>query len=166
MKLILLLPLIVYLCLMLVNIELLKDFQSVNIFWALILDGPVVMFSSVFFVLYGILVYLTYSWINSYQAHKIKKLDSEITRLKSELYTNQKGLIDELKQDYKNQLASFKQDNDHKFETMIRYNQYTLEKVIDETHGSYEKYRKETQKLLREAKADTTFLEKLKVWKR
>lgn len=124
------------------------------------------MFSSVFFVVYGVLVYLTYSGLNSLQAHKIRKLDNEITKLKSELYTNQKGLLDEIRQEYKNQLFDFKQNNDQKFETMIRYNQYTLEKVIDETHGSYEKYRKETQKLLKEANADTSFLEKLKVWKR
>jgi len=151
---------------MLVNLELLRDFQQVNLFGAMILEWPVVMFSSVFFVVYGVLVYLTYSGLNSLQAHKIRKLDNEITKLKSELYTNQKGLLDEIRQEYKNQLFDFKQNNDQKFETMIRYNQYTLEKIIDETHGSYEKYRKETQKLLKEANADTSFLEKLKVWKR
>lgn len=166
MKLILLLPLVLYLCLMLVNMELLRDFQNINIFGAIMLEGPIVMFSSIFFVLYGVLVYLAYSGLNTLQAHKIKKLDNEITRLKAELYTGQKALLDELKNDYKEIIHQFKQDNDLKFETMIRYNQYTLEKVIDETHGSYEKYRKETQKLLKEANADTSFLEKLKVWKR
>lgn len=90
MKLILLLPLVAYLCLMLVNIELLRDFQKINLFGAMILEGPIIMFSSAFFVVYGVLIYLAYSGLNSLQAHKIRKLDNEITRLKAELYTGQK----------------------------------------------------------------------------
>lgn len=167
MKLILLLPLIAYLCLMLVNIELLKNFETINLFGAYTIEGPVIMFSSIFLVLYWLLVYVAYSGINSFQAHKIRKLDREITRLKSELYTGQKELLDTIKWDYSKQLASFKQDQDAKFETMIRYNQYTLEKVIEETYWSYTKYRKETQKLLKDAKGvDTSVLDKFKFWEK
>ena len=167
MKLILLLPLVAYLCLMLVNMNLMQDFQSVNLFWFMTLQGPIILLSSVFFVVYGVLIYITYSGINSLQAHKIKKLDQEITRLKSELYTGQKDLINSIQWDYKKQFEEFKKDNDAKLETMIRFNQYTLEKVIEETYGSFTQYRKETQKLLKNAQwVDTSILDRMKFWEK
>lgn len=146
--------------------ELLRDFQMVNIFWAYQFEAPIILVSSVFFVLYAIVIYIAYSGINSYQAHKLWKLDKEITRLKSELYNNQKDLIAEIRWDYSEQLQKFKKDNDHKFETLIRYNEYTLEKVIEETNGSFTKYRKETQKILKDSWALwESVLDKLKIWK-
>jgi len=129
------------------------------------LEIPLFLFSSVFIVVYALLIYIVYSWVNSLQAHKLRKLDKQITQLKSELYNNQKDLLASIQSSYKDQLQNFKKDNDHKFETLIRYNQYTLEKVIEETSGSFTKYRKETQKLLKDAKwVDNTLLDKLKFW--
>lgn len=166
MKLILLLPIIIYLGLMAVNIELLRDFQTINLFWALVIKAPIIMFSSFFIVLYAVIVYLSYSWINAIASRKIKKLDRQIVDLKSELYNNQKELLKNIQEDYKTQLSNFKNDNDRKLETLIRFNEYTLEKVIDETSGNFTKYRKETQKLLAKSKwVDQTLFSKLKLWK-
>ncbi len=124
------------------------------------------MFSSFFIVLYAVVVYLAYSWVNSIQSHKLKKLDRQIVDLKSELYNNQKELLRTIREDYSVQLSNFKNDNDKKLETLIRFNEYTLEKVIDETSGNFTKYRKETQKLLAKSKGvDQGLFEKLKVWK-
>lgn len=50
------------------------------------------------------------------------------------------------------QFEKFKKDNENKFDTIIHFNQYTLEKVLEETNGNFTKYRKETEKLLAEAK--------------
>ena len=166
MKLILLLPIIAYLCLMLVNLELLKDFQVLNIFGAQTLEIPIILFSSCFIVLYAIVVYMAYSGVNSWQAHKIRKYEVKIDELKALLYDNQGRLLDALEKNYTSQFDTFKKDNDAKFETLIRYNEYTLEKVIEENSGSFTKYRKETQKLLANTKGlDKGILEKLKIWK-
>lgn len=166
MKLILLLPIIVYLCLMLVNLELLRDFQIINLFWAQALEIPLILFSSIFIVIYAVIVYVAYSWVNSWQAHKIRKYEAKIDELKAKLYDNQWRLLESLEQNYTSQFQKFKSDNDAKFETLIRYNEYTLEKVIEENSGSFTKYRKETQKLLANAKGvDSSILEKLKIWK-
>lgn len=166
MKLILLIPIIIYLCLMLVNIPLLRDFQTLNIFWATSIEMPIIMFSSFFIVLYAVFVYIIYSWVNSYLHHKNKKLERTIVELKATLYDNQKDLLTKISTEHNDQIATFKKDNDHKFETLIRYNEYTLEKVIEETNGSFSKYRKETQKLLANTKwVDKGIFEKLKVWK-
>jgi len=145
--------------------NLLRDFQTINIFGAQTLDAPIFMFSSAFIVIYAILIYIVYSWVNSLQSHKITKLQREIVTLKSELYNGQKDLLKKIQDDYREQLDTFKKDNDHKLETLISFNQYTLEKVIDETSGSFMKYRKETEKLLSDAKWGKSILEKLKVWK-
>jgi len=166
MKLILLLPIVVYLCLMLVNLDLLRDFQIINVFWAQTLEIPLILFSSIFIVVYAVIVYVAYSWVNSWQAHKIKKYESKIDELKALLYDNQGRLLESLEKNYTSQFQAFKRDNDAKFETLIRYNEYTLEKVIEENSGSFTKYRKETQKLLANAKGvDSSILEKLKIWK-
>ena len=166
MKIILLIPLIIYLCLLLVNIELVKDFQTLNIFGALHINAPIILLSSIFIALYALLIYMVYSGIHSFQAFKIKKLKQEIQKLQSELYSNQKELLDSITEKVQNQIADFKQENDKKFETMIHFNQYTLEKVIDETSGSFLKYRKETQKLLKESGVDQSFLDKIKFWEK
>lgn len=166
MKLILLLPIIAYLCLMLVNLELLRDFQVLNLFGVQSIEIPLILFSSMFIVVYAVIVYMTYSWINSWQAHKIKKYENKIDELKALLYDNQGRLLESLEKNYTSQFQAFKKDNDAKFETLIRYNEYTLEKVIEENSGSFTKYRKETQKLLANAKGvDASILEKLKIWK-
>lgn len=166
MKLILLLPIIAYLCLMLVNLDLLKDFQVLNLFGAQSIEIPLILFSSMFIVVYAVVVYMTYSGINSWQAHKIKKYENKIDELKALLYDNQWRLLESLEKNYTSQFQEFKKDNDAKFETLIRYNEYTLEKVIEENSGSFSKYRKETQKLLANAKGvDGSIIEKLKIWK-
>jgi hypothetical protein len=132
----------------------------------MILEAPIIMFSSFFIVLYAVLVYVVYSWINAFQWHKIEKLNKEIVGLKSELYNGQKDLLSKIQKDYSEQLQEFKKDNDSKLETIARFNQYTIEKVIDETSWDFTKYRKETQKLLASAKwVDKWILEKLKIWK-
>lgn len=167
MKLILLLPILIYLALMLVNMNLLQDSQTINLFGAQDIQVPVFMFSSFFIVVYAVLVYLVYSGINSFQAHKIRKLDREIVELKSDLYDNQKELLEKIEGNFEMQFQNFKKDNALKFDTMIRFNEYTLEKVLAETDGNFDKYRKETEKLLAEAKwLDKGILEKLKVWKK
>lgn len=166
MKFILLLPIVIYLALMAVNLELLRDFQTINLFWAQVIQAPIIMFSSFFIVLYAVIVYLSYSGINAIQSRKLKKLDRQIVDLKSELYNNQKELLKNIKEDYREQFLHFKNDNDKKLETLIRFNEYTLEKVIDETSGHFTKYRKETQKLLAKSKwVDQNLFSKLKVWK-
>jgi len=166
MNLILLFPILIYLGLLLVNMPLLKDSQLINIFWAQTINAPVFMFSSFFIVLYAVLIYVVYSGINSFQAHKLKKLEREIVELKSELYNGQKDLLAKISWDFGVQFENFKRDNQNKFDTIIEFNQYTLEKVIDETNGSFAKYKKETQKLLAHAKSgDKGMIERLKVWK-
>jgi len=89
MKLILLLPIIAYLCLMLVNLELLRDFQVLNLFGTQSIEIPLILFSSMFIVVYAVIVYMTYSGINSWLAHKIRKYESKIDELKAKLYDNQ-----------------------------------------------------------------------------
>jgi len=151
---------------MLVNLDLLKDFQVLNLFWAQTLEMPIILFSSCFIVVYAIVVYIAYSWVNSWQAHKIRNYEAKINELKALLYDNQGRLLESLEKNYSSQFDTFKKDNDAKFETLIRYNEYTLEKVIEENSGSFAKYRKDTQKLLAHAKwLDKSIVERLKIWK-
>lgn len=166
MKTLLLFPVIIYLALMLVNAPLLKTAQSINIFGAQNLEAPVFLFSSAFLVLYAITIYVAYSWIHGFQAHKIRKLEKQVVEVKSELYNNQKDLLARIQWDFEVQFENFKRDNQNKFDAIIEFNQYTLEKVLDETNWNFAKYKKETQKVLAHAQwVDKSLLEKLQVWK-
>lgn len=165
MKFILLVPILMYLWLMLVNMNLLRETQSINLFWAQTIEAPIFMFSWFFIVLYAVLVYIIYSWVNSVQAYKIRKFEREIVNLKSQLYDEQKDLLDSIKSDYSKQFESFKKDNDRKMQTLVQFNEYTIEKVLDETNWNFTKYRKETQKLLSNVQVkDSWIVEKLKEW--
>ena len=93
MKILLLLPVLLYLSLMLVNVPLLQSSQSINLFGAMSIEIPMFLFSSAFVVIYALSLYLAYSGIRGYQLHKIKKLEREVVELKSELYDNQKELL-------------------------------------------------------------------------
>ena len=166
MKILLLLPVLLYLALMLVNVPLLQSAQVINLFWAGTLEIPMFLFSSGFVVIYALTIYIAYSGIRGYQLHKIKKLERETVELKGKLFDNQKELLERMQGDFEVQFENFKRDNEQKFDTIIKFNQYTLEKVLEETNGSFEQYKKETQKLLRQAKGvDSKLVEKLMFWR-
>lgn len=166
MKLLLLLPILVYLWLMLVNVELMWQMQTINMFWAWEIQVPFLLISSFFIAVYAILVYFIYSGINSFQAIKIHRLEKEVVELKSQLYDGQKDLIKGMKEEFFTQFTGFKKEIDVKFHTMVDFNQYAIEKILEETSGNFAKYKKESQKLLSQAKGiDKNLLEKLKIWK-
>lgn len=166
MKILLLFPVLLYLALMLVNAPLLQSSQFINLFWAVSIEAPLFLFSSAFVVIYALSIYLAYSGIRGYQLHKIKKLERELVEIKSQLFDHQKELLEKMHGDFEVQFENFKRDNEQKFDTIIKFNQYTLEKVLEETNGSFDKYKKETQKLLRQAKGvDSKLVEKLMFWR-
>lgn len=161
MKTLLLFPLFIYLALMLVNIDLLKTSQEINLFWASTINIPVFLFSSIFLVLYTILVFIVYDGNNFLLRKQNIDQDKKIVKLKAKLYDWQDELLDRINSDYEKSLESFQKDNNNHFDKIIKFNEYTLEKVITETWADFNKYKKETKKLLN---ADKSIVDKLKVW--
>lgn len=162
MKTILLLPIFIYLALMLVNAGLLWTSQEINIFWATIISIPVFLFSSIFLVLYAVLVFVIYDSHNYLLNKKNIELDKQIVALKSTLYDGQSELLWKLSNNYDKSFETFKKSHDDYFDRIIKFNEYTLEKVITETWADFDKYKKETKKLLN---ADKSIVDKLKIWK-
>lgn len=149
MKIILLLPIVAYLLLVLVNLELLKDFDSVNLFWADIIKIPILLFNTLFIVWYSVLVFFVYDWLNSYLQYKIRKLDKEIVWLKSDLYDNQESLISAIKKDNLVILEKIKIENKDIIKSIDEKNTKAIETYKNENKESIEKRQQEAEKILK-----------------
>lgn len=172
MKTILLVPIFLYLILLLVNIDLLKTAQDVNIFWFTTIHTQWLLFSSIFIALYATLVYFLYNWVNAYLKHKISNLEKEIVELKSDLYDWQEELIDNIKQTYDKLFEEFKKENDINFKKIIELDQNILDKIIsisvpnsNISEIELDRYKKKAEKILANKWFNSEIIEKLKIWK-
>ncbi len=163
MKILLLFPILAYLFLLLVNIPLLKELQVLNIFWAISIEVPFFLFSSIFIVIYSVSVFFIYDWINIYLHYKIRKLDKEIIELKSDLYNWQEELIKKINSNFKESLADIKKDLNEKILNFSQELEETLEKIKKENDESLNKTKKESEKIFSKLNLiDKTVLDKIK----
>lgn len=163
MKIILLLPIIAYLLLILVNLKLLGEYQAVNLFWANTIDLPVLLLNTLFIVSYSVLVFFVYDGLNSFLHYKIRRLEKEIVWLKSDLYNNQKTLIDTIKKDNQNTIEKIKTENSDMIKSFDERNQKSLEAYKKENKESIKKRQQEAEKILKKLNLlDDNFFDKVK----
>lgn len=82
---ILLSPILIYVILLFINLNLLKIQEKVNIFWIWELNVPIIAFISIFFVLYIFLMYFSWKFFTFFMNSKNKSLEEEKLKLKSKL---------------------------------------------------------------------------------
>ena len=82
---ILLSPVLTYVVLLLINSELLVKKETVNVFWILELELPVIALISVFFVVYIFLMYFSWKFSTFFTNNKNKNLEEEKIELKAKL---------------------------------------------------------------------------------
>ena len=148
MKVLLLLPILVYLALILVNLDLVKNVQEVNFFGADILKIPFLLYSSIFVVAYTFLVFLAYDWINLFLRYKIKKQDKEIVNLKSKLYEGQADILKKISKEIENWNKEIKKENKEHIKNIFSENNKKLEEYKNSNKEILIKHWKETDKLL------------------
>lgn len=148
MKLLLLLPILLYLVVILWNIWLLNEIKDVNILWLQTYSVPVFLFSSIFIVLYAILVFFVYDWLNSFLHYKIDNLDKQIVELKSKLYDWQEKLLSKITKETENYVLKLKESDEKKLFDFNAKNEKLLEELRKENKEQFLSYKKETDKIL------------------
>ena len=159
MKILLLLPILFYLLLILVNIDLLQTVQIINFFGVKELNVQFLLYNSIFIVFYAIIVFFTYDGLNIFLRYKLKKQEEEIIRLKSTLYNWQEDILKKISKEIEKWNKENKKDNialikeitkksDEKIVKLIKSNDEKLENYKNSNQNVLLQHWKETDKLL------------------
>lgn len=174
MKILLLLPILFYLLLILVNIDLLQTVQIINFFGVKELNVQFLLYNSIFIVFYAIIVFFTYDGLNIFLRYKLKKQEEEIIRLKSTLYNWQEDILKKISKEIEKWNKENKKDNialikeitkksDEKIVKLIKSNDEKLENYKNSNQNVLLQHWKETDKLLSKINLiDNWILDKIK----
>ncbi len=116
MRLLLFVPAFLYLFLLVINLDIFKAMTEINFFWLASFNIPVVIFISIFFILYILLLWIGFNFSNVFTNMKTKKLEKEIFDLKSKLLNKQGELIKNIEDKFDKKLWEFKTEADKKLE--------------------------------------------------
>lgn len=116
MRLLLFIPALIYLALLAINLSIFSASSEINFFWLAKVNVPVVIFISIFFILYILLLWVGFNFSNLFTNMKTKKLEKEIFDLKSKLLNKQGDLIKNIESKFESQLGEFKKEADKKLD--------------------------------------------------
>lgn len=126
MKLLLLLPALLYLGLLILNLGIFSATHSINFFWIARFEISVILFSTIFFVLYIILLWVWFQFLGIFKDAQARKLQDENYKLKEQLLSRQGELISEIESRFQDTLTQLQADADKKLELYKKEN----EKVV------------------------------------
>ncbi len=142
MKVLLLLPALLYMIVALINIDLLKKWDTVN-FLVVDKDIPVIAYTTVFFILYVLITWFILISANIFVDYKRKKQDKEIWKLKSKLLDGQEALLTKIDEHFEKILNSAIEEGNKKIEAYKKEN----EKVISNFEYKLDGFDKKLEKL-------------------
>lgn len=93
LNLILLLPLLVYALLLLINLDVMSQSITLNMFWLFDFQASVIVMISFFFIGYLALLWWIFKFSHFFIWKQNKKLQSEVSQLKSDIADNQEQII-------------------------------------------------------------------------
>lgn len=141
MKYLLYIPAFLYLVLILINLKIFNLSTEINFFWMTSLTMPVVVFVSLFFLVYIVLIWMGLNLSNRFTGYRNEKLEKEVVDLKGKLLDKQWELIKNIESHFAGTLEVFKTEADKKLElykketekvvSNMQYDFETLGKKID-----------------------------------
>lgn len=143
MKILLLIPALIYVIIILLNTNLLLLKENINVFWVYNFDVYIIWFITVFFVLYILLIWSILKFTNVFSNYKNRKLENEISELKSKLLDWQDILIKDIKKDFNLLLENFISENNKKVEVYKKEN----EKIVSNFNYKIDAFDKKFDKL-------------------
>lgn len=108
MRLLLLVPALLYLVLLVLNLDIFQASTQINFFGIARFELPVVISISLFFILYILLIWIGFSFGNIFSNHKNKRLEKEVFELKSKLLNQQETLLSKVDEKYSSILDQLK----------------------------------------------------------
>ena len=123
MRYLLFIPAFIYLALLAINLSIFSASSEINFFWITRFDIPVVIFISIFFILYIILLWVGFNFSNVFVNLKTKKLEKEVFDLKSKLLNKQWDLLENIEQKFDTKIDTIKAESDKKLELYKKENE-------------------------------------------
>lgn len=152
MKILLLIPVILYIALVIFNLDLLKNSDTINIFNLVDITIPALLYSTIFAIGYLIFVIILFDLRGMFLHRKISKLEHEVFALKSELFDEREDIFKKFVWEYNIKIDNFTKEQKELFE------RFKLESERD-----LEKQKAETNKILDKLNLlDKSFFDKLK----
>ena len=130
MKLLLLLPALLYLGLLILNLGIFSATHTINFFWIARFEISVILFSTIFFILYIVLLWVWFQFLGIFKDAYARKVQDENYKLKEELLSKQSELIGEIESRFNEILTKLQIDADKKLELYKKEN----EKVVTNMH--------------------------------
>jgi hypothetical protein len=132
MRLLLFIPAFLYLILLVINLGIFKTTTEINFFWLTSFNIPVVIFVSIFFILYILLLWVGFNFSNLFTNIKTKKLEKEVFDLKSKLLNKQGELLKNIENQFEEVLLKFKTDSDKKLDLYKKENDKIVSNITYE----------------------------------
>lgn len=107
---------------------------------------PVVIFVSIFFILYILLLWVGFNFSNLFTNIKTKKLEKEVFDLKSKLLNKQGDLIKNIEEKFDIKLWEFKKEADKKLELTKK----ETEKVVSNMSYDFKDIQDKLKKLVKQ----------------
>jgi len=143
MKIVLLLPALLYVIIILINTNLLTIKENINLFWIYNIDVYLIAFITFFFVIYILLIWVILKFTNVFSGLRNKKLEKEISILKSKLLDWQDELIKEIKWEFKKILNNCIERNNKEIDIYKKEN----EKIISNLEFKIDSFNKKLDKI-------------------
>ncbi len=143
MKIVLLLPALLYVIIILMNTNLLTIKENINLFWIYNIDVYLIAFITFFFVIYILLIWVILKFTNVFSGLRNKKLEKEISILKSKLLDWQDDLIKEIKWEFKEILNNCIERNNKEIDIYKKEN----EKIISNLEFKIDSFSKKLDKI-------------------
>lgn len=146
MRLLLFLPAFAYLALLVLNLDIFKASTEINFFFITTFQIPVVIFISIFFILYILLIWVWFNFSSIFSSLKTKRLEKEVFDLKSKLLNKQGELIKNIENHFEDVLGKFKTESDKKLELYKKENDKIVSNIEYEMKSLKEKIDKAAKK--------------------
>ncbi len=116
LNILILIPLLIYILLLLINKDILSLETSVNFFWVYKTQIQIILYISLFFITYLLILWGLFKFSNFFSDYKTKKQNEEILKLKAKLADQTPELIAGIEKILDEKLAEFKQEANIKLE--------------------------------------------------
>ncbi len=143
MKILLFFPAIAYLALLIINLEIFSASTEINFFWLLSFQIPVVIFISLFFILYILLIWAGFNFSHVFSNIKTRKLEKEVFDLKTKLLNRQWELVKDIEEVFSKKLSDFKTESDKKLELTKK----ETTKIVSQMEYQFQSLKEKMQEL-------------------
>lgn len=139
LNILLIIPIILYILLLFINLDLLSLKWNINLFWVTSVEISLISFTTIFFLSYILIVYLLLKFSNLFTVFKNRTLEWKVNKLKATIQDWNSGMIDELISKFDKVLEK---NNNNNEKTLEKYKNVNNKVIHDLTYEIWDLRRK------------------------